>query len=160
MNSCWPQLKKNNRQFIARFCCQNSTINSLLFAMKNPFEKYASLFSENRLLKKIQHFAKQAGLKVVYSVLLLYYAYRRSDTPIWAKRIIIGVLGYFISPIDALPDLTPILGYTDDIGVLSFGLVAIAAYINDEVRNTARKKLSDWFGEINVEELSDVDRQL
>lgn len=128
--------------------------------MKNPFEKYAGLFSENRLLKKIQQFAKQAGLKVVYSVLLLYYAYRRSDTPIWAKRIIIGVLGYFISPIDALPDLTPILGYTDDIGVLSFGLVAIAAYINDEVRNTARKKLQDWFGEINVEELSEVDRQL
>ncbi len=128
--------------------------------MKNPFDKYASVFSENKLLKKIQHFAKQAGLKVVYSMLLLYYAYRRSDTPIWAKRIIIGVLGYFISPIDALPDLTPILGYTDDIGVLSFGLVAIAAYINDEVRNTARKKLQDWFGEINVEELSEVDRQL
>ena len=128
--------------------------------MKNPFEKYASLFSENKLLKKIQHFPKQAGLKVVYSVLLLYYAYRRSDTPIWAKRIIIGVLGYFISPIDALPDLTPILGYTDDLGVLSFGLVTIAAYINDEVRITARKKLQDWFGEFNVEELQEVDRQL
>ncbi|MBK9013418.1 MAG: DUF1232 domain-containing protein [Saprospiraceae bacterium] len=128
--------------------------------MKNPFEKYANLFSENRLMKKIQAFAKQAGLKVVYSVLLLYYAYRRSDTPIWAKRIILGVLGYFISPIDLLPDLSPIIGYTDDLGVLSFGLVTIAAYVNDEVRIKARQKLRGWFGDFNVEELSEVDKQL
>ena len=128
--------------------------------MKNPFEKYANRFSENRLFGKIQAFAKQAGLKVVYSVLLLYYAYRRSDTPIWAKRIIIGVLGYFISPIDMLPDLSPIIGYTDDLGVLSFGLVTIAAYVNDEVRIKARQKLRGWFGDFNVEELSEVDKQL
>ncbi len=128
--------------------------------MKNPFEKYANLFSENRLMKKIQAFAKQAGLKVVYSVLLMYYAYRRSDTPIWAKRIILGVLGYFISPIDLLPDLSPIIGYTDDLGVLSFGLVTIAAYVNDEVRIKARQKLRGWFGDFNVEELSEVDKHL
>jgi uncharacterized membrane protein YkvA (DUF1232 family) len=128
--------------------------------MKNPFEKYDSYFTENRLLKKIQKFAKHAGLKVVYSVLLMYYAYRRSDTPYWAKRIIIGVLGYFIMPFDALPDLTPIIGYTDDLGVLSFGLVAIAAYVNDDVRIKARLKLQDWFGEFNVEELSEVDKQI
>jgi uncharacterized membrane protein YkvA (DUF1232 family) len=128
--------------------------------MKNPFEKYTSLFTENILLKKIQQFAKQAGLKVVYSALLLYYAYRRSDTPIWAKRIIIGVLGYFISPFDALPDLTPFLGYTDDLGVLSFGLVTIAAYVNEGVRTNARKKLQSWFGEFDVEVLSEVDKQI
>ena len=128
--------------------------------MKNPFEKYARQFTENRLLNKIQHFAKQAGLKVVYSVLLLFYAYRRSDTPIWAKRIIIGVLGYFIMPFDALPDLTPIIGYTDDLGVLSFGLVTIAAYVNEDVRIKARLKLRDWFGEFKLEDLSEVDKHL
>ena len=128
--------------------------------MKNPFAKYARQFSENRLLNKIQNFAKQGGLKLVYSVLLLFYAYRRKDTPYWAKRIIIGVLGYFIMPFDALPDLTPIIGYTDDLGVLSFGLVTIAAYVNDEVRIKSRQKLRDWFGEFAVEELSEVDRQL
>jgi uncharacterized membrane protein YkvA (DUF1232 family) len=63
-------------------------------------------------------------------------------------------------PFDALPDLTPIIGYTDDLGVLSFGLVTIAAYVNDEVRIKARLKLRDWFGEINAEELSEVDEQL
>ena len=128
--------------------------------MKNPFKKYAHQFSENRLLKKIQAYARAAGLKTVYSVLLLFYAFTRKETPAWAKNIILGVLGYFIAPIDALPDLTPIIGYTDDLGVLSFGLVTIACYINQDVRGRAKGKLKDWFGEYDVEELAEIDRQL
>ena len=128
--------------------------------MENPFKKYAHQFSENRLLKKIQAYARAAGLKTVYSVLLLFYAFTRKETPAWAKNIILGVLGYFIAPIDALPDLTPIIGYTDDLGVLSFGLVTIACYINQDVRGRAKGKLKDWFGEYDVEELAEIDRQL
>lgn len=128
--------------------------------MENPFKKYARQFSEKRLFQKLRTYTRQAGLKVVYSALLMFYAFRRKETPLWARRIIIGVLGYFIMPIDALPDLTPIIGYTDDLGVLSFGLVTIAAFINDDVRINARKKLKDWFGEFDVQELREVDRQL
>ncbi len=128
--------------------------------IKNPFKKYISAFSENRLWKKLKKYATQAGLKAVYSALLLFYAYRRKETPIWAKNIIFGTLGYFLSPIDLIPDLSPIIGYTDDIGVLSFGVVTIAAYINKEVRMQAREKLSKWFGAYDEEELKVVDEQL
>jgi uncharacterized membrane protein YkvA (DUF1232 family) len=128
--------------------------------MENSYRKFISFFSENALLNKLRQFARTAGLKVVYSVLLLYYAFTRKDTPHWAKRIIIGVLGYFIAPFDALPDLTPIIGYTDDLSVLSFGLVTVACYINEEVRNKAKQKLQDWFGHYNPHELTEVDKQL
>ncbi|MEZ4957710.1 MAG: YkvA family protein [Saprospiraceae bacterium] len=128
--------------------------------MKNPFKKYGDIFSENSLLSKIKQYFRDAGIKVVYSALLLYYAFTRKETPLWAKNIIIGVLGYFISPIDALPDLTPIIGYTDDLGVLSFGLVTLACYINTEVRSKAKGKLKDWFGEYDEKELEEVDAQL
>lgn len=128
--------------------------------MKNPFTKYTRKFSENKLWKKISRYARQIGIKAVYSALLLFYAYRRADTPKWAKNIILGVLGYLLSPIDAIPDLSPILGYTDDLGVLGFGLVTIAAYINQEVRDSARKKLHDWFGAYNESELKEVDDKL
>jgi len=128
--------------------------------MENPFKKYAGQFSEGRLLKKVRSYFREAGLKTVYSALLLFYSFTRKETPVWAKNIILGVLGYFISPIDALPDLTPIIGYTDDIGVLSFGLVAVACYINDEVRVKARKKLKEWFGEYDLQSLSEIDSQL
>ena len=128
--------------------------------MKNPFKKYGDFFSETSLLGKVKNYFKEAGVKVVYSALLLYYAFRRKDTPLWAKNIIIGVLGYFIAPIDALPDITPVIGYTDDLGVLSFGLVTIACYINKDVRENAKGKLKSWFGEFDEKELAEIDAQL
>ncbi|MCB0585073.1 MAG: DUF1232 domain-containing protein, partial [Phaeodactylibacter sp.] len=106
------------------------------------------------------HFAKQAGVKTVYSALLLFYAYRRKETPTWAKSIVLGTLGYFLAPFDALPDLTPIIGYTDDLGVLSFGLVTIACYINEGVRTNARKQLGRWFKDYAEEDLLEVDSKL
>jgi len=123
-------------------------------------EKYKKFFSEQGMWEKIKQFAKQIGTKAVYIVLLMFNAYKRPDTPKWAKNIIIGAIGYFISPIDALPDLTPFLGYTDDLGVLGFGLVTIAGYINQEVRIDARKQLKKIFGTIDLEELKEVDAKL
>lgn len=128
--------------------------------MKNPFAPYIKNFSENKLWKKLSKYARQIGLKSVYSILLLFYAYRRKDTPNWAKRIVLGVLGYLIMPLDAIPDLSPIIGYTDDLGMLSFGLVTIAAYVNEEVRNQAKKRLKDWFGDYDTQELKEVDEKL
>ena len=128
--------------------------------MKNPFSPYIKQFSEAKLWTKLGKYARQIGLKSVYMILLLFYAYRRKDTPNWAKRIVLGVLGYLIMPFDAIPDLSPIIGYTDDLGVLSFGLVTIAAYINEEVRENARKRLQSWFGDYNMTELQEIDEQL
>ncbi len=62
--------------------------------------------------------------------------------------------------LDALPDLTPIIGYTDDIGVLSFGLVCIATYVNEEVKEKSRQQIQKWFGEYKEEDLAEVEQQL
>lgn len=128
--------------------------------MKNPFKPYIRQFSESKFWEKISHFGQQAGVKTVYSALLLFYAYRRKETPTWAKSIVLGTLGYLIAPFDALPDLTPIIGYTDDLGVLSFGLVTIACYINDNVRAKAREQLGKWFKDYQEEDLKEVDARL
>jgi uncharacterized membrane protein YkvA (DUF1232 family) len=128
--------------------------------MKNPFKAYIKKFSEVKLWEKMKHYTKIAGIKSTYTVLLLFYAFKRKETPSWAKNIILGTLGYLISPIDAIPDLSPIIGYTDDVGVLGFGLVTIAAYVNDEVRNNARGKLKKWFGEYDSSELAEIDSKL
>ena len=129
--------------------------------MKNdPFKKHSDQYSEIKLWEKLKNFAKQAGQKTVYSALLLFYAYKREETPRWAKNVILGALGYFIAPIDGVPDLTPFLGYTDDLGVLSFGLVIIAGYINGEVRENARGRMTKWFGTLEEESLDEVDESL
>jgi len=114
----------------------------------------------SRVLKKIGRFCYAMGQQTVYSVLLMVYAFRRKDAPGWAKRIIVGALGYVLTPIDAIPDLTPLIGYTDDLGVLSFGLVAIASYINLDVRVEARRGVKYLFGEIDFDSLQEVDNKL
>lgn len=124
------------------------------------WQSYRRFFSRLALLKKTKRLAKRLGTGALYSILLLYYAYRRKETPSWAKRTILGILGYFIAPIDAIPDLTPIVGYTDDLAIIAFGLVAIAAYINDEVRGKARTKVEQWLGDIDEDEIKKVDKQL
>lgn len=127
---------------------------------KKPSNDYRDAFSETGFWQKLRRYARQAGIKGVYTALLLFYAYRRKDTPTWAKSVILGALGYLIAPIDALPDLTPILGYTDDLGVLSFSLVTIASFINKQVKEQARAQLTAWFGEYEEEEIELVDKQL
>lgn len=128
--------------------------------MKKIVQKYRIRFSEVKLWHKLTNYARQAGIKTVYTALLMFFAYRRKDTPKWAKNIIIGLLGYFLAPIDIVPDLSPFVGYTDDLSLLSVGLVTVAGYINKEVKEQAREKLKSWFGEYNPEELAEIDNRL
>ena len=111
-------------------------------------------------IKKVVHFLKvrlnTVGVKVTYTAMLLFYAYNRSETPKWAKNIILGSLAYLLSPFDAIPDLTPLIGFTDDIGVLSFGLVTIACYIDEDVRAAAKGKVLSMY----KKDLLEVDAQL
>ena len=116
--------------------------------------------NKEKLWGKITNYAQKAGIKVIYSVLLMWYAYQRKDTPDWAKRIILGALAYFVSPIDMLLNLPPFIGFTDDLGILGMGLVAIAACGNDGVRQQAKERLSKWFKDYNNEALKEVDDKL
>ena len=112
-------------------------------ADKNEFE---ALYSEDSYWKKLSGFAKDAGYEVVEKSLFLYYAAQEDGAPLWAKTTIVGALGYFISPIDAIPDLTPVVGYGDDLGVLVLAIATVSTYINDNVKTKAKNKLADWFG--------------
>lgn len=124
--------------------------------MSENFEKdYSEEYSEESLLEKIAKVAKIAGLKVIYYVLLLYYLLQLPGIPKKDKAIIIGALGYFIMPFDLIPDITPITGYADDIGALALALGKVALYIDDDVKNKAKKKLHDIFGDYDENELGE-----
>jgi uncharacterized membrane protein YkvA (DUF1232 family) len=109
-------------------------------------------YKEKNFWAKIKKFAKVAGKEVIEKALFLYYAAKQPNTPLWAKTTIYGALAYFISPIDMLPDLTPILGYTDDLSILAAALVTVASYITDEVKLEAKNKMQTWFGSTEVKE--------
>jgi uncharacterized membrane protein YkvA (DUF1232 family) len=103
-------------------------------------------YSDASFWEKVKIFALQAGKDVVEKALWLYYSAQKPETPTWAKAIIYGALAYFISPIDAIPDITPIVGYTDDLGAIAAALGAVSMYIDDNVKEQAKNKLNDWFG--------------
>ncbi|MFO0211413.1 MAG: DUF1232 domain-containing protein, partial [Pseudanabaena sp.] len=56
-------------------------------------------------------------------------------------------LGYFIFPLDAIPDITPVVGYADDLGALAAAVAAVAIHIDENVKEKTRQKLKDWFGD-------------
>ena len=85
-------------------------------------KKYSKYYSEKSLWEKIKKFSKVAGVQVVYAVLLLYYAMSSKNVDVKTKLFIAASLGYFILPTDAIFDLTPIIGYSDDLGVLLFAI--------------------------------------
>lgn len=127
---------------------------------KTVVQRYKDRFTESRFWKFIERRSRSFGQGTIYTALLLFYAYKRKDTPGWAKRIVLGTLGYFLYPLDAVPDLSPLIGYTDDIGILSFGLVTIAAYVNQEVKDNARKHLQRWFKDTDEDAIQSVDKRL
>ncbi|NLY20874.1 MAG: DUF1232 domain-containing protein [Tissierellia bacterium] len=124
------------------------------------YGKYEKHYSNEGFFKKLLKYAKKAGLKAVYMGLLLYYVLQKPNIPKHIKGIIIGGLGYFILPIDLIPDLLPGIGYTDDIAILAGALVYVSFYIDDEVRRLAKSKIKDYFGRVDDMELEDIEESV
>lgn len=103
-------------------------------------------YSDSNYWDKVKNVAKVAGKEVIEKALQLYYALQQPGTPAWAKAVIIGALGYFISPVDAIPDVVPMIGFADDLGVLAAAIATVAIYITDDVKAKAETKLNEWFG--------------
>lgn len=110
-------------------------------------EPYAQDYSEQGFWKKARSGLKSAGEHVLRLALKLYFSAQDSDTPIWAKTAIYSALGYFICPMDAIPDLTPIVGFTDDLGALTLALATVAIHVKPEHVQAADTQIERWFGD-------------
>jgi len=107
--------------------------------------EFSAEYSDSNFWAKVKGYARSAGEGVLEPALKMYHAALDSDTPAWARATIIGSLGYFISPVDAIPDIVPVVGYADDLGVLVAALATTAAHIKDEHVKKAKETLAQWF---------------
>ena len=112
---------------------------------KDP-KDYEKSFSQKGFFDKLATSAVQAGRELVEQGVTLYYTWDDSDTPMGAKLTIMGALGYFISPLDFIPDLTPILGYTDDATVIAMALATVASHIKPVHREKAKAAVKEYLG--------------
>ena len=117
---------------------------------------YANKFSKREFVEKIARIAKSAGAKLVYAALILYYTLQSDKVSATNKAMIIGALGYLISPLDVVPDAIPIAGLADDLGVLVFVLKKVWTDVDPDIQVKARQRLSKWFDEDEIEEINDL----
>lgn len=116
--------------------------------------------NEKSFFTKVKKVFKKAGIEIIYVALLLFYVLKNSKTPNWIKVQIVGALIYFISPLDAIPDYLPIVGYSDDMGVLLLALKTAIMYIDGDVKNDAKNRLKDWFGNFDETQLTNIENKL
>ena len=120
------------------------------------FMSYANKFSQSEFVEKISRIAKRAGSKLVYAALILYYTLQSDRISKTDKAIIIGALGYMISPLDVIPDASPIAGLTDDFAVLIYVLKKVWTDIDPSIIEQAKEKLSKWFDEEEICDIQDI----
>ena len=101
------------------------------------FMSYTNKFSQSEFVEKISRIAKRAGAKLVYAALILFYTLQSDQVSAKDKALIIGALGYMISPLDVIPDAIPIVGLSDDLA-------------------RAKERLSKWFDEDEISEIDNL----
>jgi uncharacterized membrane protein YkvA (DUF1232 family) len=90
--------------------------------------------------RKLQSIA--ARIPFTEDLLAAYYCAFDRDTPLQVKATLVGAIAYFVLPFDAIPDVLPVLGFTDDAAVLATAIKLVAGHIVPAHRDAAKLKLS------------------
>lgn len=106
------------------------------------FTKYTEHFGELPFREKVQRVGGMLGEAVLLPLLQLYYIYRSPEVPFRGKLYITGALGYFILPLDFIPDFMPaLLGFSDDIIVIGIVMKQVDRYLTPVIDAKARAVL-------------------
>jgi len=103
---------------------------------------------------------KRVATKLPFAEELLaaYYCAFDRQTPRHVQAALLGAMAYFILPFDFVPDMLPVLGFTDDAAVLATAIRMVATHIMPEDREAARTALRRGLDEGEVEVRSDVEK--
>lgn len=116
-------------------------------------EKYSENYSEESFWDKITSTVKKAGAGLIYKALQLFYATQNPNCPIAVKTAIFGALGYFILPLDLIPDFIPGVGFGDDLAAITAAIAMAHLYIDENVIMKAKNQMQELFGKNILKEL-------
>ena len=126
-------------------------IEDVPFEEVHEVQKYGTYYSDNRFWKKVERVAKKVGATVLLPVFTLYYMLQDDKVSLQHKAYIVGPLGYFILPIDLIPDgILPVIGFTDDIAVMTLVLKLVKDSITPEIKARANARVSEIIGTDNL----------
>ena len=102
---------------------------------------YGSNYSASRFWNKVIKCAVKAGRPLLRKALILYYELSDSRVSAFEKTIIIGALGYFICPVDIIPDGIPVVGYADDLAAINEAFKLIESIVSPRIIRKVENKL-------------------
>jgi uncharacterized membrane protein YkvA (DUF1232 family) len=108
---------------------------------------YSQHFSDEGFWDKVTRFGAKLGRESLERVATLYYCMCDPDTSWTAKAAIVAALGYFVLPLDVVPDIIPVAGFADDAAIILNATLAVAAHVKEEHRQKARVLVGGMLGE-------------
>ena len=108
--------------------------------------KDLSIYEKNYSDSSFWNKVKKLGKKVLEPALLLFYVMKSPDVPFTIKTTIAGALGYLSLPLDLIPDVVPVAGYTDDAAALLAVLKMCDSYVTPEIKAQTNAKLEELLG--------------
>ena len=120
---------------------------------EKELQQYEQHYNDSSFLDKVTKYGKLIGINALYKAVQLWFVMQKPDVPAATKAVIMGALGYLIAPLDFLPDLMPVLGYTDDFVAITFALIKVQGYIDEEVERKSKHLLAKIIGEEAVSKL-------
>ena len=114
--------------------------------LTESMNKYAGTYDDSKFWTIIRKYGKKIGGGLLTKALQLYYLLQKGDVPNKIKLMIMGALAYLVSPVDLIPDLIPLLGWTDDAAAVGLVVNQLSNYIDSDIVDMARKKIEEIFG--------------
>ena len=96
------------------------------------------------ILKKLNLKSSPSGRAIAQPALEAFEMMIDTATPPQARVSLFAALTYLIIPIDLVPDLIPVAGFSDDLVAITAVISLWSQYMNPSIRNRARKKLDKW----------------
>jgi uncharacterized membrane protein YkvA (DUF1232 family) len=118
-----------------------SQINTMAFTSAAFWRRNDS--DDDTLRRSFWRKTKRVAAQIPFAedLFAAYYCAFDRSTPLQVKATLVGAIAYFVLPIDAIPDVMPVLGFTDDAAVLAMAIKLVAGSIRPEHRAAARSRL-------------------
>lgn len=99
-----------------------------------------------KLFERLALTAAKAGRKIAYGAACLWYVAMDPETPAHIKATALGPLAYLVNPFDAIPDMTPLVGFSDDAAVIAGAVALLAVRIRARHKAQAKALVAEWLG--------------
>ncbi len=105
------------------------------------FVKNAKPSDITKIARKLPRMKERGPIREIWSKVKALYQLIKDPNTAWkSKALAIGSLVYLISPLDAIPDVIPLAGLTDDVGIIAATMVILSIELKKYLKEAGEDK--------------------